>query len=391
MNDAVRTDESAGIERTAQRIVFMHTSGLSALFVRGQLDHFAEQGFEPHYAVGTSGPVPDVGHPTTMLPLVRQPSPWSDLRAVVATARLFRRLRPVAVHAGTPKAGLVGMIAAWATRIPVRVYAIHGFRFETATGWGRRLFRWIERVACACATDVVADSGSIREIAMDDVGVPDRKVVVLGPGSSNGVDLERFRPSEHPPADREALGLAPDTAAIGFVGRLTRDKGIDDLVRIHAALDIAPRPVLVLVGDYEDDDPVAPDTRRAITTGEDIVHVPWTDRIERIYGALDLVVFPSYREGLPNVVLEAQASGVPVVGYAATGTRDAVPDSDRLAPVGDVERLRSDIEQLLSDPAAREAAGRAGRAWVAAFDRPLVWQARAAFVAAQLERRVERR
>lgn len=374
--------ETSGHQERPRIVLFVHTAGVSSLFVAGQLERFAASGFEPHYAAGWGehDSPPDVGCPTWRLPLVRPPSPLRDAWAVASGVRLLRRLRPDVVHAGTPKAGLVMMIAATICRCPVRLYAVHGLRYETTTGVRRRVLRSFERVSARCSTHVVADGASLRGVLADDLGIPADKIHVLGPGSSNGVDVERFSGALGRHDARLALGLDDDVAVLGFVGRLTHDKGLDDLVEIHRRIGADRRVVLVLVGDYEDDDPVADATHRHIDEHPDVIRIPWTDRPEQIYPAMDLLVFPSLREGLPNVPLEAQSAGIPVVGYAATGTVDAVADPDRLVDVGDITALTASIVELLADPEAVADRSRAARTWVVSFDRNAVWDARVEFV-----------
>lgn len=358
----------------------MHTSPVSSLFLRGQIEFFASGDYEPHYVTGPGPSEPPVGCPTWQLPLRRQPSPLHDFVALVRAVGLLRRIGPEVVHSGTPKAGLIGMAAARLIGTPVRIYAVHGLRYETSTGTGRRVLRALERIASWCATDVVADSRSIALALRDDVGVRASKVVVLGPGSSNGVDVDRFTPASDRATSRRELGIDVDRPVLGFVGRLTHDKGIDDLVEVFDRVARTTPATLLLVGRYEDDDPVHPVTRRRIERGAGIVHIPWTAEPERVYAAMDVLVFPSYREGLPNVPLEAQASGLPVVGYAATGTVDAVADLGLLVETGDVDGLVRLVGELLADADHRSEAGRRAREWVVRFDRPAVWLARRSFV-----------
>ncbi len=368
------------------RILFAHTSSLSSLFVSGQIDHFAAHGFEPHYAAAwdESSRPPDLEVPVWRLPLVRPPAPLRDAIALLAAVRLLRRLRPAVVHSGTPKAGLIVTAAAWVTRRPVRIYAVHGLRYQTATGWRRRLLRGIERCAAWFASDVVADSDSIRHLLQADLRIDRSKLHVLGPGSSNGVDMQRFHGGIDRAAARRQLGIDDDTLVIGFVGRLTRDKGLDDLVALHRTLSADLEVVLLVLGREEPDDPIETATRDHLRAGVDVKLISWTDRPEDAYRAMDLLVFPSFREGLPNVPLEAQASGIPVVGYRATGTIDAVPDPSALVPVGDRAALIDAVRTALDEPDELRREGERARHWVARFDSDAVWSARRTFVEQRL-------
>ncbi len=247
------------------------------------------------------------------VPFVREPSPLRDLQALRATIQLIRRLRPDIVNASTPKAGLLGMIAARACRVPVRVYVVRGFRFETATGWRRRLLRWLERVAGGAANHVVFNSHSLMVVG-ERVGVvgADRGEVI-GAGSGNGIDIERFADEALPSRDdaRRQLGVPTDAVVVGFVGRFTHDKGIADLMRVIDSLRAArPELHLLLVGQFEDGDPVPPDVRAAIVGSDHVTVVPWLEHTGVAYRAMDVLAFPSYREGLPNAAARGPAVSV---------------------------------------------------------------------------------
>lgn len=371
-------------------ILFMHTDEISMGFVAGQLGYFGEQGFDVHYAAGFAEPnrVPSVAGATTWhLPLVRPPAPRADLVALVAIVRLLRRVRPDVVHCGTPKAGLLGSLGSLLARVPVRIYAVHGLRYESERGRKRQLLCALERIAMRCATAVLADGESVRQRIISDLGLAPDRVHVAPPGSSNGVDLSRFTPPDNARTAseaRSALGLRPLDPVIGFVGRLVGSKGIDDLVQIHRTIRARGPIQLLLIGRVEPDDPITPVTAAYIAADADVVHVDWTTEPEVAYRAIDVLVFPSYREGLPNVPLEAQASGVPVVGYAATGTVDAVATSDCLVPVGDIDALAGRVGDLLNDAGARAASAAAALTWVRRFDRQAVWASRLDFVRRQL-------
>jgi glycosyltransferase involved in cell wall biosynthesis len=377
------------------RILYLLTDEMSSVLVRGQLGHLADNGFD--VTVGTRRSDPHGGGASSRfddaatvehLPFVREPHLVADVRALIATARLIRRTRPDTVNASTPKAGLLGMLAARACRVPVRIYVMRGLRFETERGWRRRLLRGAERLAVRCATTVVANSRSLLAVAEREGVIDPGRGIVIGAGSGNGVDIARFADDvlPSPAVARTQLGLPLDAAVVGFVGRFTADKGIDDLVAAHRAL-LAPNGDvwLLLVGQFEDSDALAERTRHAIVASDRIMCVPWLDEPAIAYRAMDVLAFPSMREGLPNVPLEAQCCEVPVVGYGATGTVDAVvtePIGDRrpatgvLVEVGDVAALASSLAALLADPDRRIALGRAGRRWVGeTFRQDRLWDA----------------
>jgi len=236
------------------------------------------------------------------------------------------------VDASTPKAGLLSGVAAWLARVPCRVYTLRGLRLETATGLKRALLWVTEWISCKCAHRVVCVSPSLRARAIGLKLVGDSKAIVLGEGSG-GVDIRRFSPAGRESAEtqslREKLGIAANALVIGFVGRLVRDKGIRELIEAFQGLNRKqPGLQLLLVGDFEQGDPVEPEIRRFIESSPAMIRPGFVSDTAPYYGLMDVLALPTYREGFPGVPLEAQASGVPVVTTTATGAVDSVVDGE---------------------------------------------------------------
>jgi glycosyltransferase involved in cell wall biosynthesis len=373
---------------TAPRLLIAVTHPVTArVFLHGQLGFFARQGWE----VGlVTSPGPDLDavrerEPAAIfeVPMAREIAPLADLRALAGMRRAIAAFRPDLVAAGTPKAGLLGMLAARRAGVPARLYTVRGLRLETATGARRRLLTAAEWCADGAAHRVVCVSASLRrrylELGLGSAG----KTVVLGAGSSNGVDVERFRPrpagDPEPARLRERLGLPEGVPVIGFVGRFTRDKGIADLVSAFlGAISVRhPEAHLLLVGDFEAGDPVPERVREALTSHPRVVRAGFVADTAAYYPLIDVLALPSYREGFPNAPLEAAASALPVVGYAATGTVDAVADGETgtLVPVGDSGALGAALLRYLDDPDLARDHGAASRSRVARlFRRELVWE-----------------
>lgn len=370
------------------RLLYVVTHPLTArTLLRGQLRYLAERGFE--VALATS-PGPDLetavaqeGVPVFEVPMAREIAPAADLLSLVRLGRAIRAFRPHLVHAGTPKAGLLGMLAARRAGVPVRLYTVRGLRLETARGARRRLLAAAERAAAGLAQRVVCVSASLRRRYLDLGLAPAEKVTVLGAGSSNGVDAERFRP--RPPGDPEAaarrreLGIPEGAPVVGFVGRFTRDKGIGELLDAFDGPVSArfPEARLLLVGGFEEGDPVPAGVRELLASHPRVARAGFVLDTAPWYGPMEVLAFPSRREGFPNAPLEAAASAVPVVGWAATGTIDAVADGEtgRLVPVGDVAALGEALVRYLSDRGLARRHGAAGRARVERlFRRERVWE-----------------
>ncbi len=296
---------------------------------------------------------------------------------------MLRKLQPAITNVGTPKAGLLGGIAALAAGVPCRIYTAHGLRFETARGLRRSLLLGCEYLACWTAHRVLAVSESVRQTLLANRLAPAAKVVVLGRGSCNGVDAEYFDPesvSQKKIAEmRASLGIPEGAPIIGFVGRFTRDKGISVLVNAYEALRRElPAVYLLLVGDFETGDPVDPATRKLMESDAQIVGCGMVNDPRIHYQLMDVVVLPTYREGFPNVVLEAQAAGKVVVTTRATGAIDSIVDGETglLVEAGDAAALAAALKQLLLDPGRRARMGERGRQWVrAGFQRESVWNA----------------
>ncbi len=381
------------------RLALVATHPMTFRFLlRGQLDYLARHGFEV-FAISSPGPLlervaAEEGVTAPGVPMSRSITPLGDLLAALRLTRLLRRLRPDIVNAGTPKAGLLGMLAARLAGVPIRVYTLRGLRLETARGWRRRLFAAGERLASRSAHRVVCVSESLRRRYLElGLGSAARSRV-LGAGSSNGVDVERFRPASGGGEEQELrrrLGVSARELLIGFVGRLTRDKGIVDLSEIFQSgpLESHPEARLLLLGDFEPGDPVPAPLRRRLADDPRVILTGFVDDSAPYYRVLDLLAFPSYREGFPNVPLEAAASGLPVAGYAATGTVDAVEDgtTGTLVPVGDRTALAAAIAAYLERPDLRRLHGTAGRRRAQErFARERVWELWSAEYRSLLER-----
>lgn len=358
------------------RLLHVVTVPITFTFLRGQLGYLAGQGVELH---GVSAPPEDGRLPLDAadalqfhgVPMRRSIAAGADALAIGRLAALMRKLRPDIVQAGTPKGGLLGTLAAAAARVPVRIYHVRGLAHDTATGGRRAALLAAERAACAAATDVLCVSDSVRASLARSGLCALEKSSVLGAGSSNGVDATgRFDPARFDPSERARLrarlGIAPDALVIGFVGRLVRDKGIVELAESWTALrEVFPAACLLLVGPFEAEDPVPQEIVQRLRSDPRVViaPAPWGQSAER-YAVMDLVCFPTYREGFPNVPLEAAAMRLPVVATRVTGCVDAVVDGTTgvLVPPRDVRALTAACAELLRDEDRRRALGEAGRA-----------------------------
>jgi glycosyltransferase involved in cell wall biosynthesis len=301
------------------------------------------------------------------IPMERGISPFRDVVALIRIWRLLRRLKPDIVEFSTPKAGLLGILAARFCGIPVRIYLLRGLKLETSRGLRRLLLLWAERVASGSANTVVCNSRSLRKQALEIGIAPASKLVLLGEGSSNGVNLARFAPRRS--TVRKQFGIPHDARVIGFSGRLTEDKGLPELLEAFAViLRHAPDAYLLLVGWFDAaEDALKCGVRARIEGHPRIICTGYVVDTAPYYRVMDLMVLPSWREGFPNVVLEAAATGVPVIATQCTGSCDAVVPgvTGLLVPIGSPEAIYEAVLSLFDDPDRCKQMSAAARTWVA--------------------------
>ena len=374
------------IPQDMPRLLYIVTHPMTARYLLcGQLAWMQKNGFDVSL-ISSPGPDLDVTAERERvavfpLPIEREIHPLKDLWTLLRLYRLIRQIRPDMVNASTPKAGLLGMVAARIARVPLRIYTLRGLRLETKKGFARAILHFTEKVASVCATQIICVSESLRQRYLSLGIIPASKIRVLGAGSSNGVDVLRFA-SQESSAQKESLkqtlGIPPSAPVIGFVGRLVHDKGIEELVDAFESLRKEfPAVHLLVLGDFEKGDPVSAHFAAKLNEMGQIVRTGFVPDTAPYYGLMDLLVFPSHREGFPNVPLEASCSAIPTVGFRVTGTVDAVQDgvTGTLVNCGDVTAFTKAISMYLSDERLRREHGRAAYERVCAvFARERVWQ-----------------
>lgn len=325
------------------------TSAGSLGLVSGQLRYVAENGYDCCAVSG--GPEESAreftqreGIPTVLIPhLVRPISIWNDLRALSELIRLFSREKPDIVHTNTPKASLLGMVAAWICRVPHRIYTVTGLRFETSTGFMRWLLKTMERITCACATKVIPEGEGVKKTLYRE-HITRKPMQVLHHGNINGINLDHYDRTEEVMAEaskiREKVG---GDFTFLFVGRIVRDKGIAELVAAFTRLHRDhPETRLVLVGNQELElDPLPDETQQQIRDCDGIIEAGWQSDVRPWFVASDVFTFPSYREGFPNVVMQAGALGIPSIVTDINGSNEIILEGQNgtIIPKQDTEAL----------------------------------------------------
>lgn len=343
--------------RDKKKIIRAVTVPLSLCFCRDVMIKMRAMGY---HMVAVTSPGPELdslrrddGFHCVEVPMERHISPLSDLLSLVRLIGVFRKERPWVVHSMTPKAGLLCMVAAWLTRVPVRVHTFTGLVWPTATGLKRRVLMMTDRITCACATHVIPEGQGV----MDDLrrgGITRKSMRVLGYGNVMGVDMEKFDPS------RFTAKKDPAVFTFVFVGRIVGDKGINELVDAFVKLhDKHKNTRLMLVGNYEHNlDPVNNTTRQLIDTndGIDACGPKYGDDLLQMYVDADCFVMPSYREGFPNTVLEAGAMGLPSIVTDINGSREIIENEKNglIVPSKNADALYDAMERMLTDDNARE-------------------------------------
>lgn len=342
-------------------------------FFRGQLRWLQEHGFDVH-AVSSPGDALSAvaqreGVTVHAIEMSRRITPFADLRSLFSLVRLYRRLRPQIIHGFTPKAGLLGMLAGWIAGVPARAYTIFGIP-QDRRGGTNRIFYAVERLSCTLAQTVFCECESVRQVVLKNNLVAPAKTSVLAAWSLNTVGgiLARFDSRlEDRRRLREELGIPEHALVLGFVGRIVPDKGIQELLdTLRALANEFSDLYLLLVGEPEHDHPLSPAVLGYLESTPRLLCVGFQRDVAPYLAVMDVLVHPSYREGLPTAPLEASAMGLPVVSTHIAGCVDAVQHGKTgiLVPPQDSAALIEATRVLLLDPQLRRSMGEAGRQWV---------------------------
>ena len=338
-----------------KKIIRAVTVSMSVGFFKPMVRDLQQQGYE---VLTVSSPGPELDELRQMdvkvieVPMERRMSPFKDLKSLWQLIKVFRKERPYMVHSMTPKAGLLCMLAAWLTRVPRRVHTFTGLVWPTTTGLSRRVLMLTDWLTCACATHIIPEGEGVKHDLQQHITRKPMKV--LGYGNVRGVDMERF--SRRP----EVMAMANEIKKDGvftflFVGRIVGDKGMNELMQAFKQLQAECANVrLLLVGRFEENlDPLKPETMEEIKNNPSIEHVgpKYGDDLLAYYAASDCFVFPSYREGFPNTVMEAGAMDLPCIVTDINGSREIIIDGKNgvIIPSKDVDALYRAMKAMVTD------------------------------------------
>tara|TARA_R110002051_G_C8753075_1_gene500458 strand:+ start:3174 stop:4328 length:1155 start_codon:yes stop_codon:yes gene_type:complete len=319
---------------------------------------------------------------TKGIDMTRKITPFKDLRAVWQLYTFFRKEKPAIVHTHTPKAGTLGLLAALLAGVPNRLHTIAGLPLMEATGKKRMLLNAVEKITYACATKVYPNSKGLDTFVKQEKFTKPSKLKVIGEGSSNGVNIEHFDPALFYENDKNnlknSLNIGADEIVLIFLGRIVNDKGIHELV--DAFVNVAAKfdnVTLIIGGTPEKDlDPIKPNTEELLNTHPKIKMAGWIEDVRPYLSIADVMVFPSYREGFPNVVMQAGAMGVPVIASDINGSNEIIISGENgvIVPVKNTELLEKAITVFIEANPKPYAPEKCRQMIIDRYDQKLIWQ-----------------
>lgn len=338
------------------------------ILLKGQL-HYLSNYFD---VTGISGKGSDLdqvekreGVRIHAISMQRPISVFKDLQALFRLYRYFRKERPQIIHSITPKAGLLSMAAGKMAGVPVRIHTFTGLVFPYRTGMMQRLLMNMDRLLCYCATHIYPEGEGVKK-DLQQYGITNKPLRVLGNGNVNGVDVDYFSPlqirEEERLALREKLAIAPEDFVFLFVGRLVGDKGINELINAFHSLKTAESNnkqhgtqrgyKLLLVGPLESHlDPLHPETLKKIEQHPHIIMTGFQQEVRPFLAISNCLVFPSYREGFPNVVLQAGAMELPSIVSDINGCNEIIVNGKNglIIPSKNTKAVAEAMQKVMDD------------------------------------------
>lgn len=364
-------------------IVVTDSSSLWSLY-RGQFMYLKENGFDIT-AIASSGKEHELlrsqGIKTVVIDMERGPSAIKDFFSFINLFKFFLSNRFDVVSVSTPKASFLGVLAARLALQRKVSYILRGRVYENYEGLKRWFYESIDRVVSFLSSSIFSISHELRQEFIDKGFCNEKKIFVIGSGSSNGVDLGRFTLSNELKKSgdeyREKYGLTQKDVLYMYSGRIRKDKGVTELVSAFKNLSNTYSNVYLLIqGKVENIDPLPDDILYEIENHPKIILEGWGFDIEKYYAAADIFVFPSHREGFGNVAIEASAMELPVIAFDVVGCRESVENNVSGIIVDDVSSnsLYMAMKSLLINKQLREQLGIKGRLRVEEkFDSQYIW------------------
>lgn len=352
------------------------------ILIEGQL-RFLSKYYE---VIGVSSPGIELdevckreGVRTIAVPMNRKISLFKDFVSLMNLLVLFYKEKPYIVHSITPKAGLLSMVAAKLAGVPIRIHTFTGLIFPTATGFKRKVLMLMDKLLAWCATEIIPEGEGVKKDLLY-YGITKKKIQILGNGNVNGIDLAHFSlDSIHKSRSqiRQSVGFALEDFVFVFVGRVVRDKGINELIAAFKEMG-DNRIKLLLVGNLEQAlDPVSDETIEEINNNPRINFVGFQPDIREYLFASDVFVFPSYREGFPNVVMQAGAMGLPAIVTDINGSNEIIINERNglIISVRDSKSLALAMKMMVEDGKLRNRLSANARYLIETrYKQKLVWE-----------------
>lgn len=302
----------------------------------------------------------DEGIRIVELEMTRTIAPIKDLKSLWSFYKLCKKERPLMVHSHTPKAGIVGMLGAKLAGVPIRLHTVAGLPLMEVIGTKRKVLDFVEKLTYSCATKVYPNSKGLYDFIVQNKYTTIDKLKVIGQGSSNGIDTNHFNPNQISEKQKEKLqkelNISENDFVFVFVGRLVGDKGINELIKAFTSVTNTPllgREVkLLLVGSLESElDPLQKETLNEIETNPKVISVGFQKDVRPYFTISHALVFPSYREGFPNVVMQAGAMELPSIVSDINGCNEIIIEGKNgtIIPVKEVEAITQAMQKMTED------------------------------------------
>ncbi|WP_293899082.1 glycosyltransferase family 4 protein [Sphingobacterium sp. UBA5670] len=356
------------------------------VLLKGQLRFMSDSGFKVLGISSEGQELKDIseeeGIEVKVVEMSRKITPLKDLRSLWLSYCLFKKEKPTIVHSHTPKAGIIGMLAAKLAGVPIRLHTVAGMPLMEATGGKRKILDFVERLTYSAATKVYPNSKGLFDFIVYHRYTSLNKLKVIGNGSSNGINTSQFSKEiiseEQQNLLRNNLGIGNDDFVFVFVGRLVSDKGVNELVTAFCQLNY-PSAKLLLVGPLESDlDPLHNDTLRRIDENECIISAGFQKDVRPYFAISNALVFPSYREGFPNVVMQAGAMELPAIVSDINGCNEIIIEEKNgtIIPVKNVGAIKDAMEMMITDKGLYlKMKGNARRMITERYEQQVVWDA----------------
>lgn len=311
----------------------------------------------------------------------RKISPLQDLKSLYRLYRVFKKEKPFIVHSITPKAGLLSMMAAYFAGVPHRLHTFTGLVFPTSTGVLKQVLIFFDKVICFCATKIYPEGKGVKNDLIE-YGITKKQLKVIGHGNVNGIDLSIFDPdlysTDYKNDLKKELGIGAEDFLFLFVGRMVEDKGITELVEAFKKVQQKNNWVkLLVVGTYNKAAcPFPKYIEEELNTNKDIIEVGWQTDVRPYFAISNVLVFPSYREGFPNVVLQAGAMGKFCIVTDINGSNEIIEDGQngKIIPVKDVKSLENEMLACLKNKSEHQTYNKVFRELIRSkYEQKFVW------------------